>query len=694
MNRFIAALMMVSNLALAAPKIQDADIKTNAAIQFSKLQDVSAQNRVLCRKSSGAGALEECSFNEILAFIGSNAQGDIIYFNGTNWVHLAAGTNGQFLQTQGSGANPQWATVSTSPPGSNTQVIYNDSGAYGADSGLVYNETTDALTAGFFNSPGAGSNSQRFGLGGLADGVNGLSIGNICNAYGGDDNICIGHSTSVGNPTAPSSKKLITGIGNNSGFNAPNSTGGIGIADYKTVVSEWFIWFGHGGGNITGNRVIGFSHASSACSFDDVILFAGLSGACTAASQLIFGSVDSPITEGYFGEGPVSTSPGAFGFNGTGGSGSNVAGGDVDLKAGKSTGNATPAKITFQTGTAGSSGATAQTLSTRARVVDSFQVAEQSAPSTPSSGFSAIYAKTDGKVYSKDDAGVEYDLTATGGGVGSCAGNLDNTDTITASGAGTFTVPTLASGVTCVRVLLVGGGGGGGHGGAVAGTGGGGGGGGSIRYADIQVQSGQVIKYNVGAGGAAGTAGGAGAAGGNTYFGSLVAAGGGGGSGRTAAGPGNGNSGGSSFGFAATNFAASTAFIIPSTNGIYDGGTGAGAYPGDAGSSTGGAGACAAGGNVLTGANTPAGVGGAGCSFTDPISAASTTYGGGGGGGTWNGTGPSSAPGGTGGGGAGGSAQPDAAVAGTANTGGGGGGGADSTAAAGGSGLIKIYSDQ
>ena len=39
-------------------------------------------------------------------------QGDIIYFNGTDWVDLAPGTNGQYLQTQGAGANPQWATVS------------------------------------------------------------------------------------------------------------------------------------------------------------------------------------------------------------------------------------------------------------------------------------------------------------------------------------------------------------------------------------------------------------------------------------------------------------------------------------------------------------------------------------------------------------------------------------------------------
>lgn len=37
------------------------------------------------------------------------AQGDVLYYNGTNIVKLAAGTSGQFLKTNGAGANPSWA---------------------------------------------------------------------------------------------------------------------------------------------------------------------------------------------------------------------------------------------------------------------------------------------------------------------------------------------------------------------------------------------------------------------------------------------------------------------------------------------------------------------------------------------------------------------------------------------------------
>lgn len=46
--------------------------------------------------------------------ITSAAQGDIVYYNGSNWVNLAAGTSGHFLKTQGAGANPTWAAASGS----------------------------------------------------------------------------------------------------------------------------------------------------------------------------------------------------------------------------------------------------------------------------------------------------------------------------------------------------------------------------------------------------------------------------------------------------------------------------------------------------------------------------------------------------------------------------------------------------
>lgn len=44
--------------------------------------------------------------------VSSQAQGDIIYASSSSaWARLGAGTSGQYLKTQGAGANPTWATL-------------------------------------------------------------------------------------------------------------------------------------------------------------------------------------------------------------------------------------------------------------------------------------------------------------------------------------------------------------------------------------------------------------------------------------------------------------------------------------------------------------------------------------------------------------------------------------------------------
>ena len=49
--------------------------------------------------------------------LGSDAQGDIMYYDGTNYARLGAGTSGQVLTTGGAGANPSWAADSTNVQG-------------------------------------------------------------------------------------------------------------------------------------------------------------------------------------------------------------------------------------------------------------------------------------------------------------------------------------------------------------------------------------------------------------------------------------------------------------------------------------------------------------------------------------------------------------------------------------------------
>ena len=43
--------------------------------------------------------------------LGSDAQGDFMYYNGTDWVRLPAGTSGEAILSGGSGANPTWGSA-------------------------------------------------------------------------------------------------------------------------------------------------------------------------------------------------------------------------------------------------------------------------------------------------------------------------------------------------------------------------------------------------------------------------------------------------------------------------------------------------------------------------------------------------------------------------------------------------------
>jgi hypothetical protein len=64
-------------------------------------------NNIDCVAADGSPDSVTCQLS-----IASQAQGDIIYHNGTTWVRLAAGgTAGHFLKTNGAGANPEWAAA-------------------------------------------------------------------------------------------------------------------------------------------------------------------------------------------------------------------------------------------------------------------------------------------------------------------------------------------------------------------------------------------------------------------------------------------------------------------------------------------------------------------------------------------------------------------------------------------------------
>ena len=101
--------------------ITNTEISASAAIAHSKLANLT-DSYVLVGNGSNVPTGVAISGDVTLANTGattvtdltisSEAQGDILYFNGTNWVRLPAGTSGKVLQTNGAGANPSWETAS------------------------------------------------------------------------------------------------------------------------------------------------------------------------------------------------------------------------------------------------------------------------------------------------------------------------------------------------------------------------------------------------------------------------------------------------------------------------------------------------------------------------------------------------------------------------------------------------------
>jgi hypothetical protein len=141
----------------------------NDAITYAKLQNVSATSRVVGRKSSGSGDAEECTLSEILDFVGSAAQGDILYRGASSWTRLGAGTSGQYLKTLGSGANPEWATVSASGGGTKTYAVFSALDAQPTATNFATLDTRNSIAVLDFD--GGSTNEETTFVGVLPEGA-------------------------------------------------------------------------------------------------------------------------------------------------------------------------------------------------------------------------------------------------------------------------------------------------------------------------------------------------------------------------------------------------------------------------------------------------------------------------------------------------------------------------------------------
>lgn len=82
-------------------------VPNNKSVTYPKIQDV-PNKRLLGRNSAAAGDVEEVTLTQLLDWIGTAAQGDILFRSASSWQRLAAGLSGQVLKTLGTGADPAW----------------------------------------------------------------------------------------------------------------------------------------------------------------------------------------------------------------------------------------------------------------------------------------------------------------------------------------------------------------------------------------------------------------------------------------------------------------------------------------------------------------------------------------------------------------------------------------------------------
>jgi len=202
---------------------------SNTQIQYNNNGQLGASAALTFNASTGA-----TTATNIVASVSANL-GDV------GNVTITGGTNGYVLQTDGSGVL-SWTAQSGgsgngSPGGANTQVQFNNAGAFGGDAGFIYDISTDKLTA--IHIAGEGGNVSNLTY------ANITGIGNISavDLTGATDTVLYGNG-------------VFADISAGASANFANFAGNITLAAQPNITSVGTLTtlqIGAGGLSVTGN---------------------------------------------------------------------------------------------------------------------------------------------------------------------------------------------------------------------------------------------------------------------------------------------------------------------------------------------------------------------------------------------------------------------------------------------------------
>lgn len=235
--------------------------------------------------------------------------------------------------------------------------------------------------AGGFSNTGGQTQSEIFGAGATVTGIEALAVGYNAASIG-NYSIALGASSSSTSGIAIGRGATVTS-GVAIGFGSVGGSNGVSIGGSASGSSSDTVIGGSASGILGNNVVVGQGAyarrssvviglgATTTASYTDGIVALGRDATAISANMFVAGSDGYPCSDVYFGKGGLSATPTAYTINGTGGSGTDIAGGALKIAGGKGTGNAVGGAIEFQTSDVGASGTTLQSLTTKLTIAAS-----------------------------------------------------------------------------------------------------------------------------------------------------------------------------------------------------------------------------------------------------------------------------------------------------------------------------------
>lgn len=329
--------------------------------------------------------------------------GDLLYASTTTALSkLAAGTSGYVLTSGGAGVAPSWAAAaggSIDGSGAANRVAYwSDADTLTSDADLVFNGT-QLLTTGLFVGALTGTPARalevrstsaqirasydasnyaeitvnatgQLVIGGAGSRYTAIAMGGAAALAATDMQIAIGYlATTTSSEAIAIGRSTTAAQGSTSiGYQCSSSTFTqcVSVGYQSSCGANSSVAIGSGATAGTGGNQ-GIAIGLSAVSVGDSIAL-GRTATTTAGNQFVCGGTSGAISNVFFGKGVTHATPTAWTLNGTGGSGTDIAGGPLNIGGGKPTGAGAGGSVVVQTAPAGASGTTLRSLVDRLTV--------------------------------------------------------------------------------------------------------------------------------------------------------------------------------------------------------------------------------------------------------------------------------------------------------------------------------------